>query len=141
MWVYWLIAACAFMVVELITVSFWAIFFALAAFVTCIAATFVDNFTVQIVIFAVLSLLSVPLLRPILQKYFKINVNVKNSTTDALIGKIGVVVKPISANENGLVKIEGENWTAKSVDRTGIEEGEQVTVKAIDGVKLVVQKN
>lgn len=54
-----------------------------------------------------------------------------------MVGGKGKVVSPITPE--GLVKIEGELWIAKSVD-SKIEVGAEVIVLAQDGLKLVVRE-
>ena len=58
---------------------------------------------------------------------------------DSLIGKEGIVKQEINNIEaQGVVKLNGMDWTARSVDGTNIPEGEKVLVDSIDGVKLMV---
>ncbi|MCG4735308.1 NfeD family protein, partial [Casaltella massiliensis] len=68
----------------------------------------------QIVIMCIVSGIGIIFGRSVLQRYFKVNKEIKPSTIDALIGKTGVVVKDISSDEPGLVKLNGEVWTAIS---------------------------
>ena len=60
------------------------------------------------------------------------------TNADRVIGKIADVTKDISPNNYGEVKIFGVYWTAAS-DKT-VKVGEKVKVKAIDGSKLIVEK-
>ena len=57
---------------------------------------------------------------------------------DAVIGKHGIVYQAITRNEAGLVRIEGEEWRARSGD--DIDEGEEVKVVGVRGVTLEVEK-
>ncbi|MDO7202988.1 NfeD family protein [Paraclostridium bifermentans] len=77
--------------------------------------------------------------RSVLQRYFEVNKEIKPSTIDALIGKTHVVVKDISSDEPGLVKLNGEVWTATSVNSIEIPKDANVVVEKIDGVKLIVK--
>ncbi len=54
-----------------------------------------------------------------------------------LIGQVGVAVTGIAPR--GLIKMRGELWTATSKER--IKEGEQVVVRDVKGIMLVVQKH
>ena len=60
------------------------------------------------------------------------------TNTDRLIGKEGEVIKDISFNEYGRVKVFGENWMATSEEP--IKEGSKVIIKNIEGAKLIVEK-
>lgn len=55
---------------------------------------------------------------------------------EELIGQIGVAVTGIAPR--GLIKLRGELWTATS--KEPVEEGEQVVVRDVKGVVLVVRK-
>ena len=57
-----------------------------------------------------------------------------------MVGKSGLVIKTITKDNIGLVKVEGEIWSATSIDNDSIEEGTDITVEYIDGVKLIVKK-
>ena len=58
---------------------------------------------------------------------------------DALIGTKGIVVQPIRPFAVGQVKVNGQVWSAVGkTPETDIEQGREVKVHAIEGVKLVV---
>lgn len=58
---------------------------------------------------------------------------------DAVIGKSGVVVKPIIPPAAGQVTINSEVWRAESL--AAIDVGEHIIVRSISGVTLRVEKN
>ena len=65
--------------------------------------------------------------------------NVQKTNADRLIGREGVVIVPFNSTEGkGQVKVDGQIWSAKSGE--DYTEGTKVTVKAIEGVKLVVER-
>ena len=139
MWGIWLIIGCVLLIVEMTTASFFTIFFSVAAFLTLFISFFVDNLLIQIIIFCLLSIIGLLKGRKVLERYFNVNHEVKSSNVDALINKVGVVTKKIQPNEYGLVKIDGDIWTAKSNLEETIEEGQMVIVKDVEGVKLSVE--
>jgi len=55
-----------------------------------------------------------------------------------MVGSKGKVVSPLAPE--GLVRIKGELWVAKSTGR-GMDTGEEVTVVGQDGLKLIVRKD
>ena len=55
-----------------------------------------------------------------------------------MVGSKGKVVSPLAPE--GLVKVKGELWIAKSVGR-GINTGEEVMVVGQDGLRLTVRKS
>jgi membrane protein implicated in regulation of membrane protease activity len=62
----------------------------------------------------------------------------EKTNIDTIIGKKGVVLKDITRNNYGLVKVGMEEWRA-SADQE-IEEGEEIVVTAVSGVTLTVKK-
>ena len=79
------------------------------------------------------------LARPVLDKAMKKN-QVKTNI-DSLIGEKAKVTEIINnIDETGAVFINGLTWTARSEDSNKIiEPGEVVEIKAVSGVKLIVQ--
>jgi len=122
------------------TASFFLIFFSISALFTGVISFFVDSILVQLILFCILSTIGLLRGRSILERYFKVNHEVKSSNVTALINKVGVVTKKIELHEYGLVKIDGDIWTAKSNLEETIEEGDMIIVKDIEGVKLSVEK-
>ncbi|NLB33869.1 MAG: NfeD family protein, partial [Tissierellia bacterium] len=94
---------------------------------------------VQIVVFLLVSTLSLIFTRPIAMEKFKVG-RIKTNA-DLLIGQSYKVVSTIdNINNEGTVNVKGQLWTARSVDGQVIEKDEIVEVKEIVGVKLIVQK-
>lgn len=61
------------------------------------------------------------------------------TNADRYIGKTGVVTEEIDNTAGrGLVKVLGSIWTARSEDGAVIAAGENVLVKRIEGVKVIV---
>ena len=55
-----------------------------------------------------------------------------------MIGSTGKVVSPLAPE--GTVKVKNELWTAKSTGED-IDAGENITVVAQDGLRLIVRRN
>ncbi|MBC6002358.1 MAG: NfeD family protein [Paeniclostridium sordellii] len=140
MFLTWIIIGIILLIIESSTISFVSLFFAIGCFVAGLSSLIVSSIGTQIIIMCIVSIIGVIFGRKILQKYFDVNKEVKPSTINALIGKIGVVTKEINQDGIGLVKIEGEVWSATSVDSKYIPKDVNVLIKYIDGVKLVVEK-
>lgn len=140
MFLTWIIIGIILLIIESSTISFVSLFFAIGCFVAGLSSLIVSSIGTQIIIMCIVSIIGVIFGRRILQKYFDVNKEVKPSTINALIGKIGVVTKEIDQDGIGLVKIEGEVWSATSVDSKYIPKDVNVLIKYIDGVKLVVEK-
>ncbi len=132
----WFIAFIILIIIELATVNLVTIWFAIGAVAAIISTIFTDSIVIQLIVFGVVSLLSLLITKPLVKKFKKFDVEATN--LDRVIGKVGEVTKKISSNEYGEVKIFGNYWTATSKEELDV--GERVKVLSIDGVKLIVEK-
>ncbi len=132
----WFIAFIILIIIELATVNLVTIWFAIGAVAAIISTIFTDSIAIQLIVFGVVSLLSLLITKPLVKKFKKFDVEATN--LDRVIGKVGEVTKKISSNEYGEVKIFGNYWTATSKEELDV--GERVKVLSIDGVKLIVEK-
>ncbi len=137
-WV-WLGAFILFVAIELISLGLTSIWFAIGALAACVAYLLGGNFVVQIITFAVVTVLVLVLIRPYALKY--INNRTEKTNIDALIGKTAKVVVPIdNIAAAGMVVVDGVEWTARNVNNETIPEGTLVKVVDVKGVKLIVQQ-
>ena len=136
MTMFWGLAFLVFIVIELATVNLVTIWFAVGSLITLFVSLYVDSEITQIIIFIIASLVSLVVTKPIASK-LKIR-NIEPTNSDRYVGKNGEVTKKITPKEKGEVKVLGTIWTAVS-DET-LEVGEEIKVKKIDGVKLIVEK-
>lgn len=58
---------------------------------------------------------------------------------DAIIGKPGIVLKSISRNTDGRVRVGNEQWRARADE--AINEDEEIVVTGVSGVTLIVRKS
>ena len=64
----------------------------------------------------------------------------EKTNVDAVVGKVCLVTEEIrNIDEVGEVKLGGLCWSARAADGRVIAVGEQVTVKEVQGVKLIVE--
>lgn len=138
--IYWLIIFLVLLVIEIFTLGLTTIWFAIGAVAAIIAALAGAEVIVQVMLFIIVSFITLVLTRPIAVKYLR--KNTLKTNVDELIGKTAVITKPIIDENNiGEAKIEGEIWLAKSADGKMIKEGEIVKVVEVNGVKLIVKKS
>lgn len=139
-WAFWLILAVVLIVVEASTYSLISIWLALGALVAVIPALiWSDVIWLQFAVFIVVSAIALALTRKFVKKVLKYNPEPTNA--DQVVGKSAVVKEEIdNIHESGKVTVLGLDWTARSVDDSVITVGEIVTVKGINGVKLIVEK-
>lgn len=137
MWCLWLIAAAVFFIIEIATIGFLIFWLGIGSLCAMIASFFTDNILIQTGIFVVVSAILIPLTKPFADKFL----NSKAVTTNSysLINKRGIITKTInSIDDIGLVKIDGEVWSAKCDQNVKLPEGTEVEVLKIEGVKLIV---
>lgn len=93
----------------------------------------------QILLFAFGVALTYFLIRPIITKYGYRKDKVKTNQ-DALINKNGTVTEEIHPIKNtGRIKIDGDDWKAKSSNNEIIQIGTIVTVVEIESIVLIVK--
>ena len=103
---FWLIAMVLFGVLEAVTVGLTSIWFAVGALAALIAALFEAAVLVQIVIFLVVSFLTLLLVRPLAQRY--INDRKEATNADRVIGQEAVVIQTINnLKGEGQVSVSG----------------------------------
>lgn len=135
--IFWTIAIIVFMVVEASTAQFVSIWFAGGSFAALVSAIFEVSIPLQILIFVLVSGLLLIFTKKFVDR-LKSPTAIKTNF-DALIGQTAVVTEDISNPDGkGAAKLRGIEWSARSADDTKIEQGTYVTVKNIDGVKLIV---
>ena len=87
----------------------------------------------------VISLILLFFTRPIAVKYF--NKDRVKTNVESMVGRQAIVTDEIdNLKAAGQVTVNGQEWTARSWDeKVKIPVGEVVTVRAINGVKLIVE--
>ena len=136
----WAAAVIVFMIIEIATTQLVTLWFALGSLASLIACLMNAPVYVQIIIFVAVSAITLAATRPLVKKWTKTSFSPTNA--DRCIGKTALVVEDIdNSAEKGAVKINGSIWSARSADGIKIRKDEQVTIKQIDGVKLIVNKN
>jgi len=138
-WLTWAILGLLLIALELVTPSFFIIFFGLGALAASAAAALGYSIFVQLLVFLVITLIGFVFLR----KYsLKMQGGAATQTNyEALVGKMGVVTKTIAVETGlGQVRVRGEDWSALAETRAEIAQGEMVEVLAVSGVRLIVRR-
>ena len=140
MWVFWLIAAGVFLIIEMATIGFLVFWLGIGALLAMVTSFITDSILIQVIVFVVTSTLLLIFTRPLVNKFIKVP---KETVTNAysIIGKKAIVVKEINNIEgDGQIKVDGEVWSAKSNTDEVISKETEVQIVEIDGVKAVVRK-
>lgn len=136
----WVIAGLIFAACELLGGEFSLLLLGGAALTTAGVAVVGVPIWAQVLCFALSSVLLLVFVRPMLHRHLnkkpKLDTSIK-----ALEGKSAEVLEPVSAT-SGLVRIDGEIWSARSMLPTETySEHERVHVARIDGPTAVVWKD
>lgn len=139
--IFWLVAMVALIVIELATLGLTTIWFACGALVAVVAAALDAPLLLQILMFIVVSFAVLLAVRPIAVKYF--NKDRTRTNIESMIGRQAVVVSEIDNMQGvGQVSVNGMEWSARStINELKIAVGRVVVIRAVDGVKLIVEEN
>lgn len=136
-WTWWVIAG-IFLLLELAMPGVFFIWLGLAAVAVGFIAFIVDlSWQVQLVIFAILSIVFVLTARPWFRKGQLVDSDRPNLNRrmQAFVGRSFVLDQPIT-NGRGKLAIEGTFWEVLGPDQP---KGEWVTVKRVEDMRLIVE--
>lgn len=135
----WLALAIVLVIAEAATVQLVSIWFAAGALAAMIPAMIGLDFTAQLAMFALVSVLLLAITRPLVKK--KLAVRRVETNARAVVGMLGKVTTEIdNAKSQGRVSVDDMDWSARSEDGSTIPAGDEVLVKEIQGVKLIVER-
>ena len=136
----WLVVFVACIAIEIITMGLTTIWFAGGALVAAIGAALGAPIWLQAVFFGAVSLVLLYFTRPVAVKYF--NKDRVKTNAESLVGKQAVVISEIDNLQGiGQVSVNGQEWSARTVEEgITLTEGSVVIVRAISGVKLMVEE-
>ncbi len=137
-WQCWIILGLILLILELFISGFLVACFGISAILTAVTVAFGASTPVQLIVFGILNIVTLFLLRPILQKRF-MGEEVK-SCVDALIGKeIKLQEKLEPTKDYGEQQINGDVWRIKAQDDAVIEAGTRVRIVELEGLTLIVE--
>jgi membrane protein implicated in regulation of membrane protease activity len=136
-WYIWLILAGALGVAEFFTLTLALAILAAAAVVAAVVAGIGAPLLLQVLAFGAVSAVGLFVVRPIAQAYME-RPPIVSEGSDALVGKSAVVLQEVT-DTGGLIKLAGEEWSARVLDETMvIPAGAKVDVMEIEGATAVV---
>ena len=138
-WVLWIIAAVLLAILELMTQNLVCVWFIAG----CLAGIATDlmgwNVWLQFLAFVVVSALLVAGIRPFVNKFVKPRIVPTN--VDTVIGKDAYLIEEIdNIRGTGALRLEGKEWSARSVNGEVLPEGTLVRITALEGVKVLVER-
>ncbi len=139
-WHIWVLTGIGLWIAEVFTPGFVAGVLGTACLVVAPFAGAGFSFKAQLLVFGMGTLAMAFGVRPRVLRHFRLEGPNSQTNVDALIGGTGLVTEAIdSKSGTGQVKIGGENWRAVTPDETRIDVGAKVTVRAVEGCKVVVR--
>ena len=141
LWLFWTVIMFICLILELSSGDFYVTCFAIGALISIPVAVMDAPFWLQVVVWAVCSVLSILLIRPHLVKAIHRGADHRKSNSDALAGQIGEVSETIVAGGYGRVKLDGDDWKAEAPGAAGdIVKGNRVRVRGHQSIILQVEK-
>lgn len=133
----WVVIGVALLIAEVLSVSFYSIFFGMGALVTAlfIYLGITPDLTSQLLVFGIASMGSLMIFRNKLLEVF--NKNTKEFKE--IIDDFAKVSTSIPAHGEGKVFYRGADWIAYSHANQIIDKDARVKIKKIDGIKLIVE--
>ncbi|MGJ3509587.1 NfeD family protein [Enemella sp. A6] len=136
-WLLWLLLAVGLGVAEGFTLTLAFGILAGAALVAAVVAGFGGGLVLQLLGFALAGSLGLVIMRPIARLQRR-RAPLMREGVDALVGQTAVVLQEVGA-DGGLIKLAGEEWTARPFDDSHtIPVGAKVEVMQIEGASAVV---
>ena len=130
LWQMWAVVAVICLILELT---------AGGAFFAAIAAAVGAGIYVQLLTFAVFTLISLFWVRPFAQRYLHKGEDNRVSNADALLSRQGRVVEAVKADGFGRVQIDGDIWKAVTNETADIPEGANVRVVGRESTIITVE--
>lgn len=140
LWQLWAVVGLICLILELTAGDFFIICFAIGAVPAAIVAALGAGTYYQIVVFAVITLVSLFYVRPFAKRYLHKGEDKRISNADALLGRQGRVVETVEADGFGRVQIDGDIWKAVTKGGVDIPEGDNVVVVDRASTIITVEK-
>jgi membrane protein implicated in regulation of membrane protease activity len=138
--VLWIVLGIALAIAEMFTATLLLIMFSAGAFAAAGAAALGAPMLLQVLVFALVSALTIGAIRPVIRRHQRPAVETGDAAfgIEAIEGSTAMVLEQVDS-EHGMIKIDGEMWTARSFDDTEVyQPGERVRVIKVKGATALV---
>ncbi len=135
----WFLIGLVLFLLELVLPGFVIFFFGVGAWITALLCLIADpGINIQIIVFAITSVLSLLALRKMIQKKFFYNNNeLSEKVEDEFTGKEAIAVTDLGHAKLGKVEFKGTSWQAES--ELPVKNGQVVIIKKKEDFKLFVE--
>jgi len=137
-WLIWVIVAGVLAIAEVLSLNLVLIMCAGAAGVAAVGAAVGAPVALQMALFAISAIGLVFVVRPVARRHLERSTPNTAMGIEGLVGRKALVLKTVD-QDSGLVKLHGEEWTARAYDPTQVlEVGRTVNVMEIKGATALV---
>lgn len=136
----WAVIAVVCLILELMAGDFFIICFSIGAVFAAITAAVGGGIYLQLLMFAVFTLISLFWVRPFAQRYLHKGEDNRVSNADALLGRQGRVIETVKAGGFGRVQIDGDIWKAVTNETQDIPVGATVRVVGRESTIITVER-
>lgn len=140
-WVWiWLGVVVVALILEFVTMELVSVWFAFGGFVSLIMSLTTASVASQWIVFTIISLACILGLRKLSLKLLQKDQDHKVTSKELAIGTTTKLLEGISKTKNGLIKVNGVEWTAIAEnEETEIEEGSLIKIVGQRGNKYIVK--
>ena len=139
LWQLWAVVAVICLILELTAGDFFIICFSIGAFFAAIVAALGGGIYLQLLAFAVFTLISLFWVRPFAQRYLHRGEDRRVSNADALLGRQVSVVETVKSDGFGRVQIDGDIWKAVTNEAQDIPAGTNVCIIGRESTIITVE--
>jgi membrane protein implicated in regulation of membrane protease activity len=137
---FWIVAAVVLAAAEIFTQTFVLLMFAVGALAAAGVGAVGGNFGLQLFSFLVVTVASLFVVRPVIKRFMHASAEPSAMGVEAIEGSSAVVLERVD-QDHGLIKIDGELWTARPYESAQVfEPGDRVRVIEIRGATALVWK-
>ncbi len=135
----WFIIGLVLLLLELVMPGFVIFFFGIGAWVTALLCLFTEpNINIQVIVFAISSVLTLLLFRRMIRNKFLYNKDDRSEAVeDEFTGKSAIAITDFGPDRKGKVEFKGTSWDAESV--SDIKAGQTVIIKQKENIKLKIE--
>ena len=138
-WHWWVISGIGLFILEIFAPGFVLGCLGIGALITAIVALMDVSLELQLIIFAVVSIISFFGIRPFVLKYLNAQEEIKTNV-DSLVGRAAMVTKEFDLlHRRGRVKVDGDDWMALTEESIELKIGDRVIIKEVDSNTLIVE--
>ncbi len=139
----WIVLGVVLVVAEIFTTTLFLLMFGIGAFVAAGAGALGAPLAAQVLIFTVVSALTLAVARPAIERHRRSTAEHGGQPfgIEAIAGASALVLERVDS-DSGLVKIDGELWTARPYDATqAFAPGDRVRVIEVKGAIALVWRD